>query len=248
MWVREAKEAVKIPVFASLNAVNRDTWLEYAGLLEETGVDGLEVDILASPEDSGTAPGTIENDQFELVAELKRTVSIPVSVKLGSSYTDVLHMIRLMDRAGADAFVLFNRPFVPDIDLHELKVTSPMAFSDATDARPALRCVALLEGNINADVCCGTGVADGEQAVKMILAGATAVQVVSALYRYGVPHIRAMLAAMDKWMETNRYARLTDFRGMLSRRHVPDPWAYTRNQYVKILMNTDRIIRNAPVI
>jgi dihydroorotate dehydrogenase (fumarate) len=248
MWVSEAKKSVKIPVFASLNAVNRDTWIEYAKLLEETGVDGLEVNLFAPPGDLRTGSDLIERSQVELVMELKRTVSIPISVKLSSSYANVLNLITLMDYTGVDAFVLFNKMFTPDIDLQKNALSSPISFSSETDSRIPLRYAALLEGAVRADICCSTGIMDGEQVLKMILAGATTVQVVSTLYRHGMSHITAMLGNMEKWMEANGHTTLADFRGKLSKQNVAELWAYTRTQYVKIMMNPDEIIKNAPVI
>jgi dihydroorotate dehydrogenase (fumarate) len=248
MWVREAKKSVKIPVFASLNAVNKDTWIEYAELLEETGVDGLEVNLFAPPGDLRTGSALIEKSQIELVTELKRTVSIPISVKLSSSYTNVLNLITLMDYTGVDAFVLFNKMFNPDIDLQKNALSSPISFSSETDSRTPLRYAALLEGAVRADICCSTGIMEGEQVIKMILAGATTVQVVSTLYQHGMTHITTMLGNMKRWMETNGHATLADFHGKLSKRNVAELWSYTRTQYVKIMMNPDEIIKNAPVI
>lgn len=248
MWVREAKKAVKIPVFASLNAVNRDTWIEYARLLAETGVDGLEVNLFSPYVDAHVRSDIIEKAQVELVAELKRIVSIPIGVKLSNTYTNVLNLIGLMERAGADAFVLFNKLFAPDIDLKQKKIFSPITFSTETDSRLPLHYAALLEGIVKADICCSTGIMNGKQVVKMLLAGATAVQVVSVLYCHGISHILTMLNSIEAWMAANNHSTLADFRGKLSKRNTADPWAYTRTQYVRILMNTASIVRNAPVI
>ena len=248
MWVRKVKKAVNIPVFASLNAINKSTWIEYAKLLEETGIDGLEINLFASPRDPNVKAEVIENSQIDLITMLKKTLSIPISVKLSSFYTNVLNVISLMDHAGADAFVLFNKIFAPDIGVQESKILSPITFSTEIDARLPLRYAALLESTVKADICCSTGIIDGEQALKMILAGATTIQVVSALYRYGTPHIQSMLTSIQKWMETNGHETLANFRGKLSKRNIADPWAYTRAQYVRLLMNTDEIINNAPVI
>lgn len=247
-WVRKAKQSVEIPVFASLNAVNKPTWIEYARLLAETGVDGLEINLFASPRDPELPAGRIEDEQVELVTELKRAVSIPISIKLSSFYTNVLQVVGRMDRAGADAFVLFNRLFEPDIDLTSGKLSSPFGFSRETDSRLPLRYAALLEGTVKADLCCSTGIITGEQAVKMLLAGARAVQVVSALYEHGIPHIRTLVDGISQWMSASEHKTLADFRGRFSKRHVADPLAYTRAQYAKLLMNPDALVQNAPVV
>lgn len=248
MWVREAKKSVHIPVFASLNAVNDSTWIEYALMLQDTGVDGLEINLFASPQEPGRKAGSIEDEQVALVAQLKHAISVPISVKLSSQYTNVLNTVSQMDKAGAGAFIFFNQPFAPDIDTQELKVISPLTFSVETDSRPPLRCAALLEGSIKADICCSSGIMNADQVARMLLAGATTVQVVSTLYRNGIAHIRTILDELRKWMEVNNLKALADFRGRLSKRHVANPWAYTRTQYAKLLMNTDEIVNNAPVI
>ena len=242
MWVRMAKEAVRIPVIASLNAVNKETWLEYAKLLEETGVDGLECNLFASPKDLQQEGMAIESEQIELIKELRKTVAVPVSVKLSFFYTNPLNVVHRMDEAGASAFVLFNRLFDPDIDIHQEKSVAPFSLSHETDYRLPLRYAGLLEGAIKADICSSTGVFTGEDMVRMILAGATAVQTVSALLRYGCTHIQTMLKHIEEWMDRRGYSTLSSFRGKLSRRHSSDPWAYTRAQYVKLLMNPQGIM------
>ena len=247
MWVRKTKEAVDVPVIASLNAVNTETWLEYAKLLEETGVDALECNLFSVPMEIGLMGRNIVSEQVSLVAELKKTVKIPVSVKLSHFYTNPLNVISRMDEAGADAFVLFNRPFEPDFDIKTLTHCSPFNFSGENDYRLSLRYAGLLYGQIEADICAATGILCGESVVKMILAGATAVQTVTALYRHGVEHVGKMLATVEEWMNTHGYNSLADFRGGLSRRNTSEPWAYTRAQYAKLLMNPKQVVENAPV-
>ncbi|MDD5707296.1 MAG: dihydroorotate dehydrogenase-like protein [Kiritimatiellae bacterium] len=244
-WVREAKRAVSIPVIASLNAVNPDTWIEYARKLEATGVDALECNFFASPKEPDKPAARIEDEQVETVARLKAALRIPFSVKLSFCYTNPLSVIRRMDAAGAAAVVIFNRLMEPDIDTREQKNISPFNISYTTDYRLPLRYAGLLEGGIRADVCCSTGIFDGDTVVKAILAGAQVVQTVSALFREGFGHIRAMTRELERWMSAHGYTTLADFRGKLSRRHVSDPWAYTRAQYARLLMDPDLLARNA---
>lgn len=249
LWVKQVKQETGIPVFASLNAVQRDTWIEYAQRLEATGVDGLECNFFATPGDAHRRGIEIEDDQADLVAELKKRVSIPLCLKLSPFYTNIAQVVHRLDQAGADAVVLFNRLFEPDIDLEREYLYSPFHFSRETDHRLPLRYAGLLQGNIHADICCSTGIAEGAHVVKMILAGATAVQTVSALYRHGPAHIGVMLESISEWMEKKGHSRLADFRGNMSRRNiVGNPWAYTRAQYVKLLMNPEHLVKNAPVI
>jgi dihydroorotate dehydrogenase (fumarate) len=241
MWVKKAKQAVSIPVIASLNAVNRATWIEYAKRLEETGVDGLECNLFASPNDPQREGAAIEEEQIALIEELKNTLSIPLSVKLSFFYTNPLNVIHRMDKAGVAAFVLFNRLLEPDIDTDAEKSCHTISLSHATDYRLPLRYTGLLEGTIKADICASTGIYSGEDMVKMILAGATAVQTVSALLRNTCSHIPVLLKHLEDWMDRRGYGTLSAFRGKLSSRHSSDPWAYTRDQYVKLLMRPREI-------
>lgn len=241
-WVKRAKKAVSIPVIASLNAVNKDTWLEYAKLLERTGVDALECNLFASPKEPQQEGAAIELEQIELIKELAKTISIPISVKLSFSYTNPLNVIQRMDKTGVSAFVLFNRLFEPDIDAKQESRIFPLNLSHATDYRLPLRYAGLLEGSIKADICSSTGISTGEDMAKMILAGAAAVQTVSSLLRHKVTHIQTLLKELEEWMKARGYNTLSEFQGNLSRRHSKDPLAYTRAQYVKLMMNSQEIL------
>ena len=248
MWVRKAREAVNIPVIASLNAVNKKTWLQYARQLEASGADALECNLFASPKEIQKKGADIEKEQIALVRELKKTVSIPVGVKLSFFYSNIGNVVRQMDQAGADGFVLFNRLFEPDIDINAEKHLNPFNFSHGTDYRLPLRHTGLLEGMIKADICCSSGIFTGEDVVKMILAGAAAVQTVTAMYERGYGHIQKMLNEMQAWMDRKGYRTLADFRGKLSKRRSSSPWAYNHAQYAKLLMNSDIIINNFSAI
>ncbi len=248
MWVREAKKAVGIPVIASLNAVNPETWLEYAVKLQDTGVDALECSFFASPREPHKTAARIEDEQVEILTRLKAAVKIPLSVKLSFLYTNPLDVIRRMDRAGVACFVLFNRMVEPDIDIIAEKNINPFNLSHAADYRLPLRYAGLLEGTIGGDVCCSTGIFNGETVAKALLAGAQAVQTVSSLYHKGPGHLRTMLQDLERWMEIKGYETLGDFRGKLSRRHVSDPWAYTRAQYARLLMHPDEIVKNFQLV
>lgn len=245
-WVQKAKAAVKIPVIASLNAVQPATWLDYARQLAGTGVDALECNLFASPKAIAKPGGEIENEQVALVQELKRTVAIPLSVKLSFFYTNPGHIIQRLDAAGADGFVLFNRLFEPDLDIEAEQPLQPFNLSHNTDYRLALRYTGLLEGAIRADICGSTGIFTGADIVKMLLAGATAIQTVSALFKHGYAHLPTMLADVRAWMERKGYQTPADFRGKLSQRHSKNPWVYTHGQYIRLMMNPDKIVNNIP--
>ncbi len=247
MWVRRTKEAVDVPVIASLNCISTETWIEYAKLLEQTGVDALECNLFAMPLDMDRTGSDIEDEQIDLISELKQNVEIPISLKLSTCYSNPLNVISRMDATGTDAFVLFNRMFEPDLDINTQIHSTPFNFSGKSDYRMPLRYAGLLEGRIKADICTSTGILDGESVVKMILAGATAVQTVTSLYRHGIGHVGAMLDSVQQWMTSHGYESLVDFRGNLSQRNTSEPWAYSRAQYAKLLMNPKQVVENAPV-
>ncbi len=238
-WVRKAKKAAGIPVIASLNAVTHSTWKEWALRLADTGVDGLELNFYATPVDFERTAASIEDEQVEILSEIKETVGIPVGVKLSSAYTNPLNLIHRMDRAGADAFVLFNRFFQPDIDPVLRKRVFTFDLSEPHENRQPLRFTALLHGKIGADIAASSGIHSGADALKLILAGATGVQVVSALYRYGLDHLAKMKQEIVHWLDNSGSGSLDAVRGMLDKDHSEDPHAYERAQYVRILMRSD---------
>lgn len=246
--VREACRSVQIPVFASLNAVNRETWVEYAKLIEETGVQGLELNFYASPRDALVKGEASEAEQLAILAEIRKVIKIPIAVKLSPFYTNSLNLIHRLDEIGVNGFVLFNRLFQPEIDIQKEKHVSPLNLSHEEDSRLPMHFAGLLHGTIKADICSSTGIFSGGQIVQMILAGATAVQTVSTLYRNGLLHIGALIRDVQTWMEAKGYKELADFRGKMDQKHCTDPWAYTRAQYAHLLMNPDKVLQNAPVL
>jgi dihydroorotate dehydrogenase (fumarate) len=237
MWVKKSREAVKIPVFASLNAVGPATWIEYARQLADQGVNGLELNFFATPRDFDVKGAAIEEEQIQAVHEIRRKVSVPVAVKLSVFYSNPLHLIGRLDKEGVGAFVLFNRFFQPDINIDTESMTQPFNFSTQADNRLPLRFAGLLYGQVKADVCASTGVLTGRDVAKMLLAGASSVQVVTALYRNGVKSIASMLDELGKWMDGKGYSSIDAFRGKLSAKNAKDPWAYTRAQYAKMLLS-----------
>ena len=237
MWVKKAKEALRIPVIASLNAVNPATWVEYARQLADQGVDALELNFFATPREFDLTPARIEDEQLEAVRTIRQSVSIPLAIKLSLFYSNPLNFISRLDKEGVNGLVLFNRFFQPDINVESETMALPFNFSTQADNRLPLRFAGLLASRVKADVCASTGIMTGKDVAKMILAGANSVQVVTALYRNGVKSLATMREELERWMEGKSYANLASFRGKLSAEKVGDPWAYTRAQYAKMLLN-----------
>lgn len=244
--VRKVKESLSIPVIASLNAVNKDTWVEYAKLLADTGVDGIELNFYKTPLDFKKKGAETEEDQVTILKEIKKNVSIPVSVKLSSDYSNILNFISQLDKAGADALVLFNSFFQPDIDIDEEKHIKSFTLSKEGEYRQALRYAGILSGNIKADICSSHGIFTGSDIIKLILAGSTSVQAVSTFYENGLSQIGSMLDEITGWMDSKNYDSLDDFRGKLSKNSLSNnPFVYKRAQYVDLLLNSEELFKAA---
>jgi dihydroorotate dehydrogenase (fumarate) len=243
----KAKQALKIPLIASLNCVYDDTWYEYARKIQETGVDAIELNFYSVPREFDIDDNSILLEQLDTLEGVKKVVDIPVSVKLSPYYTNTLYCISELDKKGADGFVLFNRLFQPDIDLNKKCMHYPYMLSNEEDNRLSLRFAGLLHGNIKAGICANTGILTGHDMVKMILAGADCVQVVSTIYKHGPRQVTKMLEELEEWMKSNDYNSLNNFRGLLSKENISDPFAYRRAQYVDILMKSGEIFKKHPI-
>lgn len=241
--LKEVLEALKVPVFASLNAIYKESWVDYARQLEEAGVAGLELNFFAVPRTFDKSGHDIIQQQIEFLKAVKNAVKIPVSVKLSPFYTNALKTIRDLDDAGADAFVLFNRLFEPDIDVEAEKHVSPWNLSTHSDHRLSIRYIGLCYGNVNANLVASNGIYEGIDIVKMILAGASAVQAVSTFYHNGVGHAGTMLKEVEEWMERKGYASIDDFKGKLSSKSINDPFVYKRAQYIDMILKSDEYFK-----
>jgi dihydroorotate dehydrogenase (fumarate) len=246
--LRKAKESVSIPVIASINAISIETWVDYARKIEETGVDGLELNFYSVPEKTGNGYEDIEENQKKILTKIKSAVKIPVSVKLSSFHTNPLKHIADLEKAGADAFVLFNSLFQPDIDIHTEEHLFPYSLSNSEDNRLPLRFAGLLYGNTNASICTNTGIMNGSDVIKMLLAGAGCVQIVSTVYLNQIEVITTMLKDIEKWMNSKDYKTIDSFRGKLSRKNSNNKLPYHRAQYMDFMMTTSQILKKYKII
>ncbi len=241
--LKKAREAVSVPLFASLNAISDKVWVGYAVKAAAIGVDGLELNFYSLPDEFGDDRATIETRQLETLRKVKAAVKIPVSVKLSPYYTNPVKFIADLDSAGADAIVIFNRLLQPDIDIFEEKHTMPYNLSNSEDNRLPLRFAGMLYGNVKASVCTSTGVYSGNDVIKMILAGADAVQAVSTIYRNGTEVVKSMAEEVSKWMDGHGYKTIGDFRGKLSLKNTGNKLPYNRAQYIDFMMNSGDIMK-----
>ncbi|MDF1570233.1 MAG: dihydroorotate dehydrogenase-like protein [Bacteroidales bacterium] len=237
--LRKAKESVSVPVIASINAVYKESWVDYAKQIEETGVDGIELNFFAIPRDMEKSGHDIIAQQLEWLKAVKSSVKIPVSVKLSPFYTNILKTVSDLDKAGADGVVLFNRLFEPDIDVEAEKHAAPWNLSTPSDHRLAIRYIGLLHGNIKGSIVANNGVYEGADVVKMILAGADAVESVSTFYHNGIKHIKSMLSELEEWMDRKGYKAIDEFRGNLSSKAINDPFVYKRAQYIDMILKSE---------
>ena len=240
--IRKAKESLTIPLIASLNAINKETWIKYASLLSETGVDGIELNFYQIPTDFTRSAKDIEEEQINILKEIRKNLSIPISVKLSPDYSNILNFIQNLDKSGADGFVLFNSFFQPDIDIVTEKHVKTSSLSHEGDYKKSLRYAGLLFDNIKADICSSHGIMTGEDAIKLLLSGASCIQIVSTIYKNGLSQINNINRELTSWMETKNYKSLDEFRGKLSKNRLKgNPFVYKRAQYVDLLLNSGEI-------
>jgi dihydroorotate dehydrogenase (fumarate) len=240
--LRKAKESVSIPIIASMNAIYKESWIDYAKQIEETGVAALELNFYAVPREFDKDGAEVEKEQVEILKEVKKEVNIPVSVKLSPFYANPLNVISKLDKAACDGYVLFNRLFQPDIDVNKEEHTTSFFLTPENEGRLSLRYSGLLYGNVNGSICSNTGIYSGNDVARMILAGADCVQVVSVLYKKKIEEITSILGSLEKWMDEKGYKSLDDFKGKLSNNKINDPFVYKRAQYVDLLLNSEDII------
>ena len=214
--IRDCKKAVEIPVIASINCITSKDWPAFSKKIEEAGADGIELNVLIPPFNPQLSSTEIEKIYFDIVSEVRKHVEIPVSVKLGSYFTNLSQIITRLAEAGASAQVLFNRYYQPDIDINKMKVV-PNIYSEAGEITHSLRWLALFANKTNCDFSASTGIHDGESVIKTILAGADAAQVCTALYKNGIEYLKTMIADIEKWMEEQKIINLMEMKGIITK-------------------------------
>lgn len=232
--IRSAKVAVDIPVIASVNCVSMGKWTNFAKKIEDAGADALELNISLLPSDMYKTSAQNEKTYFDIIEAVRKQVNIPIALKMSHYSAGLAHLIsQLSFTKMVNAFVLFNRYYSPDINIDDLSITSSGVLSRPENISDSLRWVALLSGKIKTPIAASTGVHSGQDVVKQILAGATAVQVVSALYKNGIVYLEEILKGLETWMNEKGYESLEDFRGQLNYVKSHQPEAFERIQFMK---------------
>jgi dihydroorotate dehydrogenase (fumarate) len=231
--IEDAKQAVDIPVIASINCVYSHEWTAFAHQLEKAGADALELNMFFLPSDFERTAREQEEAYFEIIDKITNAVSIPVALKISFYFSNLGPMIQRLSRTGVDGLVLFNRFFSPDIDIESFEVKPSFVFSTPAELALSLRWMAIMSQKVDCDLAASTGVHDGAALIKQLLAGAKAVQAVSSLYQKGPAHIETMLADLKAWMQRHDFASLYDFRGRMSQEAASNPAVYERVQFMR---------------
>lgn len=231
--IAECKKSVSIPVIASINCVYSHEWASFAKQLEEAGADALELNMFFLPSEFDRTTEEKEKAYFQIIEKVQKEVKIPIALKISYYFSNLGPMIQNLSNTGIAGLVLFNRFYSPDFDLEKLEVVSSNVFSNPSDVTISLRWIGIMSERVNCDLAASTGVHDGAALIKQILAGANAVQVVSALYKHGKGHIATMLETLEEWMKKKGFKSLSDFRGKLSQAKSSNPAVYERVQFMK---------------
>ncbi len=233
--IRKAKEAVDIPVIASINGKSLGGWTKFAKSMEEAGADAIELNVYNVAADLETSGVQVESSCVEILRGVKDAVSIPVAIKLSPYFSSMANIARQLDNEGADALVLFNRFYQPDIDLEELEVVPNVLLSTPQAMRLPLRWVAILHGRIKASLAATSGIHSAQDVLKMLMAGAHVTMMCSALLRHGAGHITTVLEDLSHWMEEHEYESVEQMQGSMSHARVDNPSQIERAQYMRAL-------------
>jgi len=230
----EAKKETEIPIIASINCMSASEWTVFAKDFENAGADALELNLFSVPIHPKKTSYEIEQHYLKIVSEVKKNVSIPVAVKIGSYFTNLVSMADLLATNGADSLVLFNRFYEPDINLQKLELVTSDIFSSPSDHQNALRWTGLLSAQLpNLEIAAGIGIHDGDAMIKQLLAGAQVVQICSTVYINGNKAITDMMSDLQEFMRKWKFQKIEDFRGRLSYGNIPDPGLYERAQFMR---------------
>lgn len=234
--IRDCKKVVDIPIIGSINCVSGSEWVSFAESVEKAGADALEINVSLLPSNPKIKSEDTEKIYFDILAEVTAKVDIPVALKMSRYSAGLANLVTRLSWSTENSvagFVLFNRYYRPDIDIDKMEISTADIFSTPAEITESLRWIALLSGTVEKDFAASTGVHDSEALIKQLLAGANAVQVVSALYNNGPSHIKTILAGLERWMDEKSFSSIDEFRGKLSYDSAENPAAYERIQFMK---------------
>jgi dihydroorotate dehydrogenase (fumarate) len=240
--IRKSKEAVNIPIIASLNGATPGGWTEYAKQMEQAGADALECNIYSIPTDPDVTSAQIEQTYLDIVQAVKSTVSIPVAVKLSPFFSNMANMAKRLDAVGADGLVLFNRFYQPDIDLEELELKPNVLLSTPQALRLPLTWIGILYARVRASLAATSGIHGAEDVIKLLMVGANVTMLCSTLLRNGINHLRYVEQGLQDWMEAHEYESVRQMQGSMSQLRCPDPGAFERAQYMRAVKSIQHVM------
>ncbi|MFP4368486.1 MAG: dihydroorotate dehydrogenase-like protein [Bacteroidota bacterium] len=233
--IKKAKEAVDIPIIASLNGASMGGWTEFAKKYEEAGADAIELNIYSIPNAMNVKSEQIEQNYIDILTAVKKTVNIPIALKISPFFSNMAYMGKRFEEAGADALVLFNRFYQPDINLAELEVEPHILLSHSTAMRLPLRWIAILKDRINVDFAATSGINSGFDVLKLLMVGANVTQLCSTIYKHGIGQITTIHDQMAQWLEEHEYESVQIMQGSMCQKRTRQPEVFERAQYMKAL-------------
>lgn len=233
--IRKAKESVEIPIIASINGATLGGWTTFARQMEQAGADAIELNVYAIPTEIDRPGSEVEATEVDIVRSVKNSLTVPVAVKLSPYYSNFANMAKQMEDAGANALVLFNRFYQPDIDLETLEIKPNVLLSTSQNLRLPLTWIGILYGKLGLDLAGTSGVHTASDVLKMLMVGATTVMTTAALLKHGIGYGAELVEGLRSWMEEHEYESVTQMRGSLSMMHAEDPTAFERAQYMRAL-------------
>lgn len=238
--IQDSKKQCEIPIIASINCYKSDSWIEFAKQIEQAGADALELNVSFMATDVNAFGVPVEEVYIEILRETKKTISLPIIMKIGKNFTNLPALVTALKANGAAAVVLFNRYYQPDIDIHTLQITSGNVFSNHADLSDTLRWSAIVSGKVpGVSLAASTGVHDWEDVVKCLLAGVSGVQLCSILYTNGSEIISQMLTCLEEWMNQSGFKTIEEFKGILNYKNINNPSMYERSQFMKYFSSRD---------
>ncbi len=238
--ISDAKKKVKIPVIASINCTSSHEWTYFASKIEEAGADALELNIFIMPSTLEKSLDDIDHVYLEIINDVKNIVKIPIAIKISHYFSNLGRAIKVLSKTGVKGIVLFNRFYSPDIDLDKMEIIPTNVFSTPQELSTSLRWIGIMANRVKCDLAASTGVHDGKAVIKQLLAGADAVQMVSALYQKGPEYLKEVIKEIEDWMAEKGFESIADFKGKLSQEKYVEPTLYERVQFMKYFSDRDK--------
>ena len=237
--ISDAKKIIDIPVIASINCSTQYDWQYFAKRIQEAGADALELNVYLLPSDFEKTGSENEKVYFDIIQEVKKFISIPISLKIGYYLSGLSQTALKLSETGIAGLTLFNRPYNPDIDIENLQINTSNMFSNDTEYSHTLRWVALLAGKIKCDIAASTGIHNHETVIKQLLAGADAVHMVSVFYKHHFDILPQILSGIESWMKLHNFSHISEFKGSLSKKNVHNPASYERVQFLRLFSSVE---------